>query len=159
MFRSVEISVGIFVGIGLAALFMLAMQASNLSSLGLSDAGFYQVRARFDNIGGLKVRSAIKVSGVKVGQVAEIDYDSETFEAVVTMQLDERFNKFPRDTIASIFTSGLLGEQYVGLEPGGDEKLLADQSEIRHTQSAMVLEQIIGQFLFSKASEKDDAPF
>lgn len=151
MFRSVEISVGIFVGIGLAALFMLAMQASNLTSL--TSDGFYQVTARFDNIGGLKVRSAVKVSGVKVGQVSEIDYDTKTFEALVTMQLDEKYSEFPRDTIASIFTSGLLGEQYIGLEPGGDEKLLAHQSEINHTQSAMVLEQIIGQFLFSKAQE------
>jgi len=152
MFRSIELSVGLFVGIGLAALFMLAMQASNLSSF--TSAGHYQVSARFDNIGGLKVRSAVKVSGVKIGQVTTIDYDSETFEAVVSMQIEERFSKFPRDTIASIFTSGLLGEQYIGLEPGGDEKLLAHQSEIRHTQSAMVLEQLIGQFLFSKAKDE-----
>ncbi len=151
MFRSIEVSVGIFVGIGMAALFMLAMQASNLSSI--SSDGSYQITARFDNIGGLKVRSAVKVSGVKVGQVAEIDYDTETFEAVVTMQIDEKYDRFPRDTIASIFTSGLLGEQYIGLEPGGDENLPANQSEIRHTQSAIVLEQIISQFLFSKAQE------
>ena len=158
MFRSIEVAVGAFVGAGLAALFMLAMQASNLSSF--SNDGFYQISARFDNIGGLKVRSAVKVSGVKVGQVSAIDYDSDSFEALVTMQVEEKYDKFPRDTIASIYTSGLLGEQYVGLEPGGDEKLLANQSEISHTQSAMVLEQIIGQFLFSKASEgKSDAPF
>ena len=157
MFRSIELSVGAFVGAGLAALFMLAMQASNLSSL--SSDGFYEITARFDNIGGLKVRSAVKVSGVKVGQVSAIDYDTDSFEALVTMQVDEKYSKFPRDTIASIFTSGLLGEQYIGLEPGGDEKLLAHQSEISHTQSAMVLEQIIGQFLFSKASDDKDAPF
>jgi len=88
-----------------------------------------------------------------VGHVKQIDYDSETFEAVVEMQIDEKYDQFPRDTIASVFTSGLLGEQYVGLEPGGDLKLLENQSQIRHTQSAMVLEQIIGQFLFSKAQE------
>lgn len=152
MLRSLELSVGIFVGIGLAALFMLAMQASNLSSF--TNEGSYQVKARFDNIGGLKVKSAIKVSGVKVGQVAEIDYDSDTFEAVVVMNIDDKYNKFPRDTIASIFTSGLLGEQYIGLEPGGDDKLLENQSEISHTQSAMVLEQLIGQFLFSKSENK-----
>lgn len=158
MFRSIELTVGLFVGACLAALFMLAMQASNLSSLNSDDV--YEITARFDNIGGLKVRSAVKVSGVKVGQVTAIDYDSQTFEALVTMEVNEKYNKFPRDTIASIFTSGLLGEQYVGLEPGGDEKLLGHQSEISHTQSAMVLEQVIGQFLFSKASEgKDDAPF
>ncbi|MBE9561056.1 MAG: outer membrane lipid asymmetry maintenance protein MlaD [Proteobacteria bacterium] len=152
MFRSIEISVGIFVGIGLAALFMLAMQASNLSSF--TSEGSYQVNARFDNIGGLKVKSAVKAGGVKVGQVAKIDYDSETFEAVVMMNIEDKFSQFPRDTIASVFTSGLLGEQYVGLEPGGDEKLLGHQSEIRLTQSAMVLEQLIGQFLFSKSEDK-----
>ena len=153
MFRSIEMSVGIFVGIGMAALFMLAMQASNLTSLNTD--GSYEVSARFDNIGGLKVRSAVKVSGVKIGEVAAIDYDTESFEAVVTMQLDDKYSQFPRDTIASIYTSGLLGEQYIGFEPGGDEKLLEHQSVIRHTQSAMVLEQIIGQFLFSKASDND----
>lgn len=151
MFRSIEVTVGIFVGIGLAALFMLAMQASNLSSI--SSNGFYQISARFENIGGLKVRSAVKVSGVKVGQVSNIDYDSTTFEAVVTMQIDEKYNAFPNDTIASIFTSGLLGEQYIGLQPGGDEKVLANNSEIRHTQSAVILEQVISQFLFSKAQQ------
>ncbi len=152
MFRSIEVTVGMFVGIGLAALFMLAMQASNLSSI--SNSGFYQVSAKFENIGGLKVRSAVKVSGVKVGQVSKIDYDSKYFEAVVTMQIDEKYNAFPNDTIASIYTAGLLGEQYIGLEPGGDEKLLENQSEIRHTQSAVILEQVISQFLFSKAQEK-----
>lgn len=156
MFKSIELSVGIFVGIGMAALFMLAMQASNLASLG-SD-GSYEITARFDNIGGLKVRSAVKVSGVKVGEVSAIDYDTEMFEAVVTMQVDDQYQQFPRDTIASIFTSGLLGEQYVSLEPGGDEKLLENQSEIRHTQSAMVLEQLIGQFIFNQGSEKNDDP-
>ncbi len=151
MFRSIEVTVGVFVGAGLAALFMLAMQASNLSSI--SNSGFYQVTAKFENIGGLKVRSAVKVSGVKVGQVASIDYDSKYFEAVVTMQIDEKYNAFPSDTIASIYTAGLLGEQYVGLEPGGDDKLLENQSEIRHTQSAVILEQVISQFLFSKAQQ------
>jgi phospholipid/cholesterol/gamma-HCH transport system substrate-binding protein len=151
MFRSIEVTVGVFVGAGLAALFMLAMQASNLSSI--SNSGFYQVTAKFENIGGLKVRSAVKVSGVKVGQVSKIDYDSQYFEAVVIMQIDEKYSAFPSDTIASIYTAGLLGEQYVGLEPGGDEKLLENQSEIRHTQSAVILEQVISQFLFSKAQE------
>ncbi len=151
MFRSLELTVGAFVGIGLAALFMLAMQASNLSSY--TTNGQYSLTARFDNIGGLKVKSAVKVAGVKIGQVSEIDYDMETFEAVVTLSIDERYDKFPKDTIASIFTSGLLGEQYIGLEPGGDEQVLADRGVIRHTQSAMVLEQIIGQFLFSKSQD------
>lgn len=151
MWRNIELTVGVFVGIGLAALFMLAMQASNLSSI--SSSGFYEVKARFDNVGGLKSRSPVKVGGVKIGQVKSVGYDSETFEAVVTLQIEEQYDQFPRDTIASIFTSGLLGEQYVGLEPGGDDRVLENESEIRHTQSAMVLEQVIGQFLFSKAQE------
>jgi phospholipid/cholesterol/gamma-HCH transport system substrate-binding protein len=153
MFRSIELTVGAFVGIGLAALFMLAMQASNLSSF--TTDGQYSVTARFDNIGGLKVKSAVKVAGVKVGQVSNIDYDSDTFAAVVTMRISDRYDKFPKDTIANIFTSGLLGEQYIGLEPGGDDQVLTDNSEIRHTQSAMVLEQLIGQFLFSKSQDND----
>lgn len=151
MFKSVEVTVGIFVGIGLAALFMLAMQVSNLSNL--SDSGTYQISARFENIGGLKSRSAVKVSGVRIGQVVGIDYDSESYEAVVKMNIDEKYNALPRDTIASVYTSGLLGEQYIGLEPGGDMKMLSNNDEISHTQSAMVMEQIIGQFLFSKSQE------
>jgi len=152
MFKSIELTVGIFVGIGIAAFFMLAMQVSNLSNL--TNEGTYQIAARFENIGGLKPRSAVKVSGVRVGQVVSIDYDSSSFEAVVTMNIDEKYNEFPKDTIASIYTSGLLGDQFVGLEPGGDIVLLKDKDEINLTQSAMVLEQIIGQFLFSKSEEK-----
>lgn len=151
MIRSLEVTVGAFVGVGIAALFMLAMQVSNLSSIAPTDS--YSVSARFENIGGLKVRSPVKVAGVRIGQVSDINYDSETFEAVVHMQLDGQYNQFPIDTIASIFTSGLLGEQYIGLEPGGDLELLENQSEIGYTQSAIVLEQVIGQFLFSKAAE------
>lgn len=151
MFKSIELTVGIFVGIGLAAFFMLAMQVSNLSNL--TSEGTYQIAARFENIGGLKPRSAVKVSGVRVGQVVAIDYDSTSFEAVVKMDINEKYSEFPKDTIASIYTSGLLGDQFVGLEPGGDMVLLKNNDEISHTQSAMVLEQIIGQFLFSKSEE------
>lgn len=152
MFKSIEVVVGIFVGIGLAAFFMLAMQVSNLGNL--TSEGTYQIAARFENIGGLKARSAVKVAGVRIGQVASIDYDSETFEAIVMLDIDDKYNQFPSDTIASIFTSGLLGEQFVGLEPGGDEALLTNGDEISLTQSAMVLEQIIGQFLFSQSKEE-----
>jgi len=152
MFKSIELSVGIFVGIGLAAFFMLAMQVSNLSNL--TSDGTYQVDARFENVGGLKPKSAVKVGGVRVGQVESIDYDSTTFEAIVKLNIDEKYNQFPRDTIASIYTSGLLGDQFVGLEPGGDDVLLKNNDEISHTQSAMVLEQIIGQFLFSQSEDK-----
>ena len=147
--RTVEIVVGAFVALGLAALFMLAMKVSNLSSF--TDDDGYAVTARFENIGGLKVRSPVSVAGVRVGRVEEIGFDNTTFEAVVKMNISTQYNQLPEDTFASIFTAGLLGEQYIGLEPGGSEKLLKDGSVIRQTQSAIVLEQIIGQFLYSKA--------
>ena len=149
--RTAEIIVGLFIAAGIAALFFLAMQVSNLNSLG-DDEG-YLVNASFQNVGGLKVRSPVTVAGVRVGRVAAIEYDSDTFEAVVTMRISHLYDKFPEDTAASIFTAGLLGEQYIGLEPGGAEEVLADGDRITLTQSALVLEQIIGQFLFSQASE------
>ncbi len=147
--KTVEVVVGAFVALGLAALFMLAMKVSNLSTF--TDDEGYSVTARFENIGGLKVRSPVTVAGVRVGRVEEIGFDNETFEAVVKVNISANYNKLPEDTFASIFTAGLLGEQYIGLEPGGSEKLLKEGSEIRQTQSAIVLEQIIGQFLYSKA--------
>jgi phospholipid/cholesterol/gamma-HCH transport system substrate-binding protein len=144
-----EIVVGLFVALGLAALFMLAMKVSNLSAATGEDG--YNVTARFENIGGLKVRSPVTVAGVRIGRVSEINFDNTTFEAVVTMNIGEAYNSLPTDTSASIFTAGLLGEQYISLEPGGDDKSLQQGSEIRLTQSAIVLEQIIGQFLYSQA--------
>lgn len=149
--RAIEIGVGLFVAAGLAALFMLAMKVSNLSSMS-NDQG-YELVARFENVGGLKVRSPVSVGGVRVGRVAAIDYDMETFEAVVRLNIAPQYDKFPKDTSARIFTAGLLGEQYVALEPGGDEEVLKPGDSIQLTQSALVLEQIIGQFLFSKAAE------
>ncbi|MFN2308509.1 MAG: outer membrane lipid asymmetry maintenance protein MlaD [Gammaproteobacteria bacterium] len=149
--RAIEIGVGLFVVAGLAALAMLAMQVSNLSSMS-NEAG-YELIARFENVGGLKVRSPVSVGGVRVGRVAAIDYDMETFEAVVRLSIQPSYAQFPTDTSARIFTAGLLGEQYVALEPGGAEEVLKDGERIQMTQSALVLEQIIGQFLFSKASE------
>jgi phospholipid/cholesterol/gamma-HCH transport system substrate-binding protein len=149
--RSVEIWVGLFVAAGMAALFMLAMQVSNLSMVN-DDVG-YDVSARFENIGGLKVRSPVTMAGVRVGRVSSIDFDPQTFEAVVTLHISSQYDQLPADTSANIFTAGLLGEQYVGLEPGGDMEVLQQDSEIMLTQSALVLEQLIGQFLFSKASE------
>ncbi|MFP5504928.1 MAG: outer membrane lipid asymmetry maintenance protein MlaD [Gammaproteobacteria bacterium] len=149
--KAIEIGVGLFVAAGLAALFMLAMQVSNLSSMS-NEAG-YQLVARFENVGGLKVRSPVSVGGVRVGRVASIDYDMDTFEAVVSLDISPAYDQFPTDTSARIFTAGLLGEQYVALEPGGAEEVLKDGDRIQLTQSALVLEQIIGQFLFSKASE------
>ncbi len=152
--RSVEIGVGVFIAAGLAALFMLAMQVSNLSTIG--DDGGYDVIARFENIGGLKVRSPVTMAGVRVGRVSQIDFDPRSFEAVVTLHISSHYDQLPADTSANIFTAGLLGEQYVGLEPGGEEEVLQQGSEIMLTQSALVLEQLIGQFLFSKAAEGDE---
>ena len=149
--KTTEMLVGMFIAAGLAALFVLAMKVSNLSALTQGDS--YQVSARFENIGGLKVRSPVTVGGVRVGRVSGIDYDSDRYEAVVRLDLDRRFNKFPDDTSASIFTSGLLGEQYIALEPGGSEEFLQDGSEIEMTQSALVLEKLVGKFLFDKAAE------
>ena len=150
--RAIEVSVGLFVAVGMAALFMLAMKVSNLATYG-GDEG-YVVSARFDNIGGLKVRSPVSASGVRVGQVVAIEYDSEGYEARVSMSIDPQYDKFPVDTAASIMTSGLLGEQFVGLQPGAEEDFLAAGSEIELTQSALVLEQIIGQFLYSMSDEE-----
>ena len=149
--RTIEIAVGLFVAAGLAALFMLAMKVSNLANYTGDDG--YEILARFDNIGGLKVRSPVAASGVRVGQVTGIEYDSGGYEARVTMSIDPQYDKFPTDTAASVLTSGLLGEQFIGLQPGAEEEYLMAGSEIELTQSALVLEQIVGQFLYSKAEE------
>ena len=149
--RLVEISVGIFVAAGIAAFFMLGLKVSNFNAF--SDVDGYEVRAQFENIGGLKVLSSVSVGGVKIGRVTSIAFDQEDHEAVVTMAIDPQYNRLPMDTSASIFTSGLLGEQYVGFEPGGEEAFLQEGDTIFLTQSAIVLEQVIGQFMFSKASE------
>jgi phospholipid/cholesterol/gamma-HCH transport system substrate-binding protein len=146
--------VGLFVAMGFAALFMLAMQVSNLSAVTGDDG--YEVTARFENISGLKVRSAVTMAGVKIGKVADISFDPQSFEAVVTLRIDSRYDEIPLDTSASIFTAGLLGEKYVGLEAGGDMEFLSSGSELELTQSSLILEQLIGQFLFSKAAEGED---
>jgi phospholipid/cholesterol/gamma-HCH transport system substrate-binding protein len=148
--KTVEIMVGLFVVAGMAALFMLAMKVSNISTL--NDDNGYEVTAYFENVGGLKVRSPVTASGVNVGRVAAISYDDKLFEALVTLKLDRNYH-LPVDSSASIFTSGLLGEQYVGLEPGGAADDLKNGDRIKITQSALILEQIIGRVLFSKAAE------
>ena len=153
--RTVEIGVGLFVALGLAALFMLAMQVSNLGTF-ISPHDSYLLKAAFENIGGLKVRSPVTVSGVRVGRVAAIDYDDEAFEAVVTLRIESRHDSFPQDTSASIFTAGLLGEQYIALEPGGAMDNLVDGDRLQLTQSALVMEQIIGQFLYSTTASKQE---
>ena len=127
---------------------------ANLASFSTADA--YSVQARFSNIGGLKVRAPIKSAGVVVGRVADIRFDNESYEAIVSMNLDQHF-QFPRDTTAKILTSGILGEQYVGLEAGGDGVMLKNGDRLRLTQSAVVLENLISQFLFNKASESKEA--
>ena len=147
---TIDLWFGAFVIAGFAALLVLALKAGNLGAE--RPASTYQVQARFDNIGGLKVRAPVRSSGVLVGRVAEIHFDNERFQASVTLALDSRY-AFPKDTSASIRTSGLLGEQYVGLDAGGDEKKLAQGDRVSITQSAVVLERLIGQFLFSKAQE------
>ncbi len=150
--RTTEMLVGTFVAAGIAALFMLAMQVSNLSSF--TEEGVYTLTARFDNIGGLKVRSAVKAGGVVVGRVSNVDFDNDRQVAVVTLRINQHYNKFSDDTSASIYTAGLLGEQYIGLETGGSDEYLVDGSEIDEglTQSAVVLEKLIGKFLMDKAS-------
>ena len=140
--RTIEMMVGAFMAAGIVALFFLAMQVSNLSSMSGEDG--YSIQARFDNIGGLKVRSPVTMAGVRVGRGAEIGFDNQTYEALVTMDIDPRYNAIPEDTFANIFTAGLLGEQYIGLDPGGSEVYLQEGGQITHTQSALVLEQIVG---------------
>ena len=149
--KRIEIMVGVFVAAGIAALFMLAMKVSNLSALNEGDS--YALTARFENIGGLKPRSPVRVGGVLIGRVAAIDYDINAYEAVVTLLVDNRYKQLPTDTSASIYTAGLLGEQYIGLEPGGEAEYLKDGDSIEETQSALVLERMIGQFMFNKGTE------
>jgi phospholipid/cholesterol/gamma-HCH transport system substrate-binding protein len=145
--------VGLFVLLGGAALLFLALQAGNLLTLSFEDT--YRVQARFDNIGGLKPRSAVRSAGVVVGRVESISFDTQTYQAQVTLSLEKRF-VFPKDSSAKILTAGLLGEQYIGLEPGAEEQTLAEGDVITQTQSAVVLENLISQFLFNRAAEAGD---
>jgi len=148
---TIDLWFGAFVTAGFAALLILALKVGNLGAERATET--YKVEARFDNIGGLKVRGPVRSAGVLVGRVEHIHFDNERFQAAVTLALDKRYS-FPRDTSASILTSGLLGETYVGLEAGGDDKKLANGDSIKLTQSAVVLERLIGQFLFSKAQDE-----
>ena len=151
--RTVEIAVGLFTAAGILALFFLAMEVANLAEYGKSDG--YRVTARFDNVGGLKIRSPVTMAGVRVGRVTNIEFDDDTYEAVVQMTIASKYDKLPRDTAASILTAGLLGEQYVGLEPGGADEVLRDGDEIKLTQSALILERLVGQFLFNVAKDNE----
>lgn len=147
---TLDLWVGMFVVAGIAALVMLAMKVGNLSTYNVSES--YEVHAYFSNIGGLKPKASVKSAGVLVGRVTEITLDTERYEAKVVMSLDKRY-QFPKDTFANILTAGLLGEQYIGLMPGGDEEMLQSGEQLKKTQSAVVLEDLIGKFLYSKAEE------
>ena len=148
--KGIEALVGLFVLMGILGLLFLALKAANLGSFNSNDT--YALQARFDNIGGLKVRAPVRSAGVTVGRVTAIALDGKTFQGVVTLDIEKSF-QFPKDSSAKILTAGLLGDQYIGLEPGGDEKNLAAGDVIKQTQSAVVLENLIGQFLFNKAAE------
>ncbi len=151
--RTLDFWVGLFVMAGIAALMFLSLRVGNLNTYGVTES--YVIKGNFDNIGGLKVRAPVKGSGVVVGRVADIQFSTRTYDAIVTMNIDSRY-QFPRDTFASILTAGLLGEQYIGLAAGGDEVMLKEGDTIMKTNSAMVLEEMIGRFLFDKASEDND---
>jgi len=144
--------VGLFVASGIIGLFFLAMQVSNLSSFVSEDS--YTITARFENSGGLKIKSPVSAAGVKIGRVTAINFDPKTFESVVKMSINSKYNALPDDTTASIFTAGLLGEQYVNLDAGGSDTPLKNDGTIEITQSAIILEKALGQFLFKSAEEK-----
>lgn len=146
--RTVEVLVGLFMLLFLLAMAVLVLKVSNLTSLTGNDG--YELNASFENIGGLKVRAPVTAGGVRVGKVSRIEYDSETFQANVVLTIREEFKSFPEDTTASIYTAGLLGEQYIGLDPGAEEVLLEPGDEISLTQSALVLERLIGQVLLNR---------
>jgi phospholipid/cholesterol/gamma-HCH transport system substrate-binding protein len=153
---TLDLWVGLFVCAGVAALLVLAMKVGNMTSIGIGNQT-YTLYANFDNIGGLKPRAPVKSAGVVVGRVTSIGFDNERYNARVELAVENRF-KFPKDTTASILTSGLLGEQYIGLEAGGDPQNLAAGETLKLTQSAVVLEKLISQFLYSKAAEGDTGP-
>ncbi len=149
---TMDLWVGLFVVTGIIALMILSLKVGNLNVYNPSQS--YAITGNFENIGGLKVRAPVKGAGVVVGRVTDIQFSTQTYDAVVTMSLDSRFT-FPKDTFASILTSGLLGEQYIGLAAGGDGVMLKDGDKVMKTNSAMVLEELIGRFLFDKAAADD----
>ena len=149
--KSLEVWVGFFVAAGILALAMLAFKVGNLTTTDVMDG--YKINARFDNVGGLKVKAAVTMAGVRIGRVSSIEFDSNKYQAKVTMDVDGRYSNIPRDSSAAILTSGLLGDQYIGIEPGGEEAYLKDGDVFLRTQSALVLEKLVGQVIFNKASE------
>lgn len=153
--KSLELWVGLFVASGILALAMLAFKVGNLTTADVVDG--YRIKANFDNVGGLKIKAAVTVAGVRVGRVTGIAFDSNKYQAVVTMDIGGQFTNIPEDSSATILTSGLLGDQYIGLEPGGAEQYLKDGDVIRVTQSALVLEKLVSQVIFSKTKEDGSA--
>lgn len=152
--RAVEISTGLFVFLGFAALFFLITQTTTIGGYVQDDS--YEVTARFQNVGSLKVRSPVSMAGVTIGRVSSIEFDPQRLDAVVTMRIENRYDQIPEDSDASILTAGLLGSQYIGLQPGGSEMSLEDGSEVLFTQSAVVLENLIGKFLVNMGSGDDE---
>jgi len=152
--RALELAVGLFLVLGFVALLFLSIKASNLAEYQEGDS--YTLVANFSNIGGLRQRAPVTSAGVRIGRISAIEFDKDTYMARVTLAITSDYDQFPLDTAASIRTSGLIGEQYVALDPGGDPDLLTDGSEIELTQSALVMEQLIGQFLYGKASGDEE---
>ena len=153
--KSLELWVGLFVAAGILALAMLAFKVGNLTSADVMNS--YKVTARFDNVGGLKVKAAVTMAGVRIGRVSAIAFDNKKYQALVTMDVDGRYQIIPKDSSASILTSGLLGDQYIGIEPGGDDASLQSGDTFLRTQSALVLEKLVGQVIFNKAGESAPA--
>lgn len=150
--QRLHVWVGAFTVMGIAAIFMLAIKVSNVATFSMGNT--YQLTAYFENIGGLKVRSPVTMAGVVIGRVSDIQFDNDSYEARVAMQIDEQYDNIPLDTTASIYTSGLLGDQYIGLDAGGEAQFLKHGDSFKLTQSAVVLEQLIGQLLINKAENK-----
>ena len=153
--KSLELWVGLFVAAGILALAMLAFKVGNLTSADVMNS--YKVMGRFDNVGGLKVKAAVTMAGVRIGRVSAIAFDNKKYQALVTMDIDGRYQNIPKDSSASILTSGLLGDQYIGIEPGGDDASLKSGDTFLRTQSALVLEKLVGQMIFNKAGESAPA--
>lgn len=153
--KSLELWVGLFVAAGILALAMLAFKVGNLTSADVMNS--YKVTARFDNVGGLKVKAAVTMAGVRIGRVSAIAFDNKKYQALVTMDIDGRYQNIPKDSSASILTSGLLGDQYIGIEPGGEDASLKSGDTFLRTQSALVLEKLVGQVIFNKAGESAPA--
>lgn len=150
--KKLEFAVGLFVVLGIGAFFMLAMRVSDLTNIG--NNGGYSLTAHFTNVGGLKVRAPVTLAGVRIGRVTGISIDPQTYEAVVSMTIDPLYNQLPVDSDASILTAGIVGEQYIGLEPGGAEDYLTDGSRVKLTQPALVLERLVGRFLTSLSEQQ-----